>query len=148
MIRKCNVAGKPVITATQMLARMVDPPRPTRAEATDVANAILDGTDAVMLSEETAMGKYPVEAVLMMDRIARSVEGSLDPLVFKDPPLDPGTSDAISRAAHLIARDTGAAAIITPTWSGSTACLVSRFLSRQSILASTPNEDALEFLMG
>lgn len=146
IIRKCNIAGKPVITATQMLARMVDNPRPTRAEAADVANAILDGTDAVMLSEETAMGAYPVEAVTMMDRIARSAERSLDPLVFEDLPMDPGTSDAISRAAHLIARDTAAAAIVTPTWSGSTACLVSRFRPKQPILASTPNDRALDFL--
>jgi len=146
VIRKCNAAGKPVITATQMLARMVDSPRPTRAEATDVANAILDGTDAVMLSEETAVGKYPVEAVLMMDRIARSAEGSLDSLAFENLPFEPGTRDAISRAAHLIAKETGAAAIITPTWSGSTACLVSRFRPRQLILASTPNENALDFL--
>jgi pyruvate kinase len=146
VIRKCNVAGKPVITATQMLARMVDNPRPTRAEAADVANAILDGTDAVMLSEETAMGAYPVEAVTMMDRIARSAEQSLAPRAFDELPAEPGTSDAISRAAHLIARQIGAAAIVTPTWSGSTACLVSRFRPRQPILASTPNEAALDCL--
>ena len=133
-------------TVIRRLKRVRAALKTPRAEATDVANAILDGTDAVMLSEETAMGKYPVEAVLMMGRIARSVEGSLAPLVFDDLPLDPGTSDAISRAAHLIARDTGAAAIITPTWSDSTACLVSRFRPRQPILASTANEDALDFL--
>ena len=79
IIRKANAAGKPVITATQMLLRMVDNPRPTRAEATDVANAILDGTDALMLSEETAAGKYPLEAARMMGRIANSIEESLDP---------------------------------------------------------------------
>jgi pyruvate kinase len=146
VIRKCNAAGKPVITATQMLARMVDNPRPTRAEAADVANAILDGTDAVMLSEETAVGKYPVEAVLMMDRIARSAEGAIDSRTFENIPRDQGTSDAISRAAYLIAKETGAAAIITPTWTGSTACMVSRFRPKQPILASTPNEQALDFL--
>jgi len=146
IIRKCNALGKPVITATQMLQRMVDNPRPTRAEATDVANAILDGTDAVMLSEETAAGKYPVEAVMMMDRIARSAESALDELKFENIPIEAGTSDAISRASYFIAKEIGAAAIITPTWSGSTACLVSRFRPKQPIVATTPNEAALDFL--
>ncbi len=146
IIRICNALGKPVITATQMLQRMVDNPRPTRAEATDVANAILDGTDAVMLSEETAAGKYPTEAVMMMDRIARSAELSLDSMKFENIPMEGGTSDAISRASYFIAKEIRAAAIITPTWSGSTACLVSRFRPKQPILASTPNEAALDFL--
>jgi pyruvate kinase len=146
IIRKCNVAGKPVITATQMLQRMVDNPRPTRAEATDVANAILDGTDAVMLSEETAVGKYPAESILMMDRIARTAETSLDDLRFENIPIEGGAHDAISRSSYFIAKQTGAAAIITPTWSGSTACLVSRFRPKQPILATTPNEAALDFL--
>src|SRR5438093_5343569 len=146
IIRKCNALGRPVITATQMLQRMVDNPRPTRAEATDVANAILDGTDAVMLSEETAVGKYPAEAVMMMDRIARSAEAALDELKFENIPIEDGTSNAISRASYFIAKEVGAAAIITPTWSGSTACLVARFRPRQPILATTPNEAALDFL--
>src|SRR6516225_9865867 len=94
IIRKCNALGKPVITATQMLQRMVDNPRPTRAEATDVANAILDGTDAVMLSDETAAGKYPVEAVVMMDRIARSAEAALDEAKFENIPSEAAASDA------------------------------------------------------
>lgn len=146
IIRKCNALGKPVITATQMLQRMVDNPRPTRAEATDVANAILDGTDAVMLSEETAAGKYPVESVMIMDRIARAAEVCLDTMKFENIPLLSGTSDAISRASYFVAKEIGAAAIITPTWSGSTACLVSRFRPKQPILATTPNEAALDFL--
>jgi pyruvate kinase len=146
IIRKCNALGKPVITATQMLQRMVDNPRPTRAEATDVANAILDGTDAVMLSDETAAGKYPAEAVMMMDRIARSAEGALDQVKFENIPIEGGTSDAISRASYFIAKEIGAAAIITPTWSGSTACLVARFRPKQPILATTPNGAALDFL--
>ena len=146
IINKCNALGKPVITATQMLQRMVDNPRPTRAEATDVANAILDGTDAVMLSEETAAGKYPSEAVIMMDRIARAAESALDELKFENIPIEAGTSDAISRASYFIAKEIAAAAIITPTWSGSTACLVSRFRPKQPILATTPNEAALDFL--
>src|SRR5438132_5390883 len=146
IIRKCNALGKPVITATQMLQRMVDNPRPTRAEATDVANAILDGTDAVMLSDETAAGKYPTEAVMMMDRIARAAESALDEVKFENIPIEAGTSDAISRSSYFIAKEIGAAAIITPTWSGSTACLVARFRPKQPILATTPNEAALDFL--
>jgi pyruvate kinase len=146
IIRKCNALGKPVITATQMLQRMVDNPRPTRAEATDVANAILDGTDAVMLSDETAAGKYPLEAVMMMDRIARSAESSLDELKFENIPVQTSVNDAISRSSYFIAKDISAAAIITPTWSGSTACRVARFRPKQPILATTPNEAVLDFL--
>src|SRR5205823_3307845 len=146
IIRKCNTLGRPVITATQMLQRMVDNPRPTRAEAADVANAILDGTDAIMLSEETAAGKYPAEAVMMMDRIARAAESALDELKFENIPIEAGTRHAISRASYFIAKEIGAGAIITPTWSGSTACLVSRFRPKQPIVATTPNEAALDFL--
>src|SRR5262245_48853322 len=146
IIRKCNAIGKPVITATQMLQRMVDNPRPTRAEATDVANAILDGTDAVMLSDESAAGKYPIEAVMMMDRIARAAESCLDEVKFENVPIDATTNDAISRASYFIAKETGAAAIITPTWSGSTACRVSRFRPKQPIIATTTNEAVLDFL--
>jgi pyruvate kinase len=146
IIRKCNSRGKPVITATQMLLHMVDSPRPTRAEANDVANAILDGTDAVMLSEETASGKYAPESVMMMDRIARSTESGLDQAKFEMIPVDSTTSDAISRSSYFIAKETTAAAIITPTWSGSTACRVARFRPAQPILATTPNRATLEFL--
>lgn len=146
IIRKCNALGKPVITATQMLQRMVDNPRPTRAEATDVANAILDGTDAVMLSDETAAGRYPAEAVMMMDRIARTAEGSLEQSKFESIPLGLDTNDAISRASYFIAKEIGAAAVITPTWSGSTACRVARFRPKQPIIATTTNEAVLEFL--
>jgi pyruvate kinase len=146
IIRKCNTLGRPVITATQMLQRMVDNPRPTRAEATDVANAILDGTDAVMLSDETAVGKYPSEAVVMMDRIARAAEVYLDPHKFENIPIESGTEHAISRSSYFVAKEVDAAAIITPTWSGTTACLVARFRPRQAILAPTPNESALDFL--
>jgi pyruvate kinase len=146
IIRKCNELGKPVITATQMLVRMVENPRPTRAEATDVANAVLDGTDAVMLSEETAVGKYPVEAVMMMDRIVRSAETSLDVQKFEHQREQGNIRDAISRSSYHIAREIGAAAIITPTWSGSTASMVARFRPKQPILATTPNEQALDFL--
>jgi len=146
IIRKCNAVGKPVITATQMLIRMVENPRPTRAEATDVANAVLDGTDAVMLSEETAAGKYPVEAVMMMDRIVRSAETNLDVLKFQHQPELANTRDSISRSSYYIAKEIGAAAIITPTWTGSTASYVARFRPQQPILATTPNEQALDFM--
>jgi pyruvate kinase len=146
IIQKCNALGKPVITATQMLVRMVENPRPTRAEATDVANAVLDGTDAVMLSEETAAGKYPVEAVMMMDRIVRSAETAIDVQKFEHLKELGGVRDSISRSSYHIAKEIGAAAIITPTWSGSTASLVARFRPKQIILATTPNEQALDFL--
>src|SRR5215510_16578006 len=125
---------------------MVDNPRPTRAEATDVANAIFDGTDAVMLSDETAIGKYPAEAVMMMDRIARTAECCLDEMKFENIPIQNRTSDSISRSSYFIAKETNAAAIITPTWSGSTACRVARFRPKQPIIATTTNEAVLDFL--
>ena len=147
IIRKANSVGKPVITATQMLVRMVDNPRPTRAETADVANAILDGTDAVMLSEETAAGSYPLEAAQMMHRIATEVESSVDEGKFRwDLDGQITVSDAISRSAYNIARGTGATAIITPTWSGSTPRWVSRFRPVQPIIAATPNKAAVYFL--
>ena len=98
------------------------------------------------MSDETAAGKYPTEAVMMMDRIARAAESALDEVKFENIPIEAGTSDAISRASYFIAKEIGAAAIITPTWSGSTACLVSRFRPKQPIVATTPNEAALDFL--
>jgi pyruvate kinase len=146
IIQKCNTLGKPVITATQMLVRMVENPRPTRAEAADVANAVLDGTDAVMLSEETAMGNYPVEALQMMDRIVRAAETSLDRRKFEHSEEMGNTRDSITRSTYYIAKEIGVRAIITPTWSGSTANLVARFRPKQPILATTPNETTLDFL--
>ena len=146
IIHKSNRLGKPVITATQMLARMVENPRPTRAEAADVANAVLDGTDAVMLSEESAMGNYPVEAVRMMDRIVRAAETAIDPRKFEHLQQMGNTRDSISRSSYHIAREIDARAIITPTWSGSTANLVARFRPKQPIIATTPNESTLDFL--
>lgn len=141
LIRKANQAGKPVITATQMLRSMVDSPRPTRAEVTDVANAIWEGTDAVMLSEETASGHYPVDAVEVMDRIARTVEKDLAanaPRMAAYPTDDPIT-DSISYSAYLMVEELGPKAIVTPTRSGSTARRISRYRPDAPIIALTPS---------
>ena len=149
MIRKCNEAGKPVITATQMLDSMIRNPRPTRAEASDVANAIFDGTDATMLSGETAAGSYPVEAVQMMAKIAERAEGSLsfeEMLTHFESP-EATTTDAISHSTCNIAGDLGASAIITSTRSGYTARAVSRYRPKASIIAATPNERVLRKLL-
>jgi pyruvate kinase len=140
IIREARRAAKPVITATQMLRSMVDSPRPTRAEAADVANAILDGTDAVMLSEETAVGQWPVKAVAMLDRIARRVETEIDATAaLRETGADslPTEAAAISRATGLLAHDLDAAAIVATTTSGSTARLVSRLRPGAPILALT-----------
>lgn len=141
LIRKTNQAGKPVITATQMLRSMVENPRPTRAEVADVANAILDGTDAVMLSEETAVGKYPVEAVSMMVRIAEDAELSIPSDVWtlwQEPGRERSVPEAVSFAACSLAECIDAATIITFTHSGSTARLVAKYRPQRPILAATP----------
>lgn len=141
VIRKCNRVGKPVITATQMLESMIDSPLPTRAEVTDIANSIIDGTDAIMLSGETAVGRYPVEAVKVMTRVALETEASLphDNIVReKGSDLEPVTDDAISYAACNAARQLGAAAIVAFTMSGSTARRVAKYRPGIPILAATP----------
>ncbi|MDH7499013.1 MAG: pyruvate kinase [candidate division NC10 bacterium] len=144
IIAKANQAGKPVITATQMLGSMVENPRPTRAEVTDVANALLDGTDAVMLSEETAVGRFPAEAVAMMARIALRTERSLP----EEGPANEGSrrerkrgdiSEAISHATRSMAIDIAAKAIITCTTSGSTARQVSKYRPPVPIVAVSPH---------
>jgi len=142
IIRKCNKAGKPVITATQMLESMTRNPRPTRAEVTDVANACLDGTDAVMLSGETAAGQYPVEAVRMMARIVSTVERSTAYLPLFGPQENAKAetiTDAIGEATAGIARDLGAAAIMASTFSGYTARMVSRYRPKTPIIGVTAN---------
>jgi pyruvate kinase len=141
LIRKTNAASKPVITATQMLRSMVENPRPTRAEVTDVANAIYDGTDAIMLSEEAAVGKYPVEAVKVMSRIAADTEANFDyeawgAKVAADSKLS--FKSAVAHSAVAMANDIQAAAIITCTKSGGTTQLVARHRPRQVLLTMTP----------
>jgi pyruvate kinase len=144
VIRKCNRAGKPVITATEMLESMVNSTRPTRAETTDVANAIFDGTDAVMLSAETAIGKHPVAAVTMMAKIALEAEKNLpyeQMLTERGNWIEPETDELISYNACHTARRLKAAAIVAYTQSGSTARRVSRFRPQVPILALTPSEE-------
>lgn len=140
IIKITRQAGKPVITATQMLGSMLDRPRPTRAEATDVANAILDGTDALMLSEETAMGSYPLEAVATLDRIARATEPYMEERIYLEEEISTMLHTipaGISRAACLLARDLKAAAIVATSSSGNTARLVARFRPSMPIVALT-----------
>ncbi len=146
LIRKANKMGKPVITATQMLRSMVDSPRPTRAEATDVANAVLDGTDAVMLSEETAMGSYPVESVKYMRRIAKKAEDtfSADRLHRQHPEKD--MADSVAHASCVLAEHLGAAAILAATASGLTAKKISHFRPGRPIVALSPNESTVREL--
>ncbi len=142
IIRQANLHGAIVITATQMLDSMIEHPRPTRAEVSDVANAIFDGTDAVMLSGETASGAYPIEAVRVMAKVAVEAEGGLPPRAPL--PHEPGRAqtfpDAISEAACRAAVDTKARAIVAFTQTGSTARLISRFRPATSVIAFTPNE--------
>ncbi|MBJ6727763.1 pyruvate kinase [Geomesophilobacter sediminis] len=143
IIRLCNEAGCPVITATQMLESMVQNPRPTRAETSDVANAILDGTDAIMLSAETASGRYPIEAVSMMVQVARDIEA--EPLLPK-PSLTPSIelkdhgrlSEVIGQAACRVAEGVNASAILAFTQTGRTATLVSKYRPPLPIIAVTP----------
>jgi pyruvate kinase len=140
IIRAANAAGVPVITATQMLDSMIRNPRPTRAEVTDVANAILDGTDAVMLSGETAVGQYPVDAVEMMARVADEAE-TLIPIGVvpaAQAPMANTPTGALAAAAVEIAERLGAAAIVASTVGGHTARLVSKSRPLMPIIAATP----------
>jgi pyruvate kinase len=150
IILRCLDVGKPVITATQMLESMIDAPEPTRAEASDVANAILDGTSAIMLSGETAVGRYPVEAVDTMVRIAAAVEPEF---AYSDSPFEATRqgpryiSDVVGHAACDMAEVIEAAAIIVPTVSGETAREVSRHRPHRPIVACTPSRDVQRQLM-
>ncbi|GAG35528.1 unnamed protein product, partial [marine sediment metagenome] len=144
IIRKCNQVGKPVIVATQMLESMVGMVRPTRAEVSDVANAIFDGVDAVMLSDETAAGRYPVETARMMANIAVETEKTLPyerMLLEKSEQVVPQTDDAISYGACHIAQQIQAACIVAYTSSGSTALRVSKYRPKTPILAIIHSPD-------
>jgi len=143
IINRAGIKGKPVITATQMLESMIENARPTRAEVTDVANAIFDGTDAVMLSGETAIGKYPIQAVEMMDRIACRTEQELpyeEILRRRRAGVSHTIPDAISHAACYTALDLDAKAIICCTRSGYTARMVTKYRPEQLIIAATPSD--------
>ncbi len=150
LIEKCNKVGKPVITATQMLESMMLNPRPTRAEASDIANAILDGTDCIMLSGETASGCYPVETLQTMVRIAMRTEESLKYntlLLSKGMTLKNTTTDAISHATVQIAYELNAAAVITATEHGHTARMISKYRPQANIIAVTPHDKTLRRMM-
>lgn len=146
IVRKCNEAGVPVIIATQMLESMIGNPRPTRAEASDVANAVLDGADAVMLSAETSVGKYPEEAVHTMDRIIRRAEAqrsampALPPIQFQEPQ---DVYDSVARAACVVAQQLNARAIVPITHSGKTAFRLSKYRPPAPIIGITGREKIL-----
>lgn len=150
LIHRCNLAGKPVITATQMLDSMQWDPRPTRAEASDVANAILDGTDAIMLSGETAAGEFPVEAVKMMNVIAQKTEPALDHVSLfekRAKSISLTITDAISQSVTQTAQSLGVSAIITPTQSGHTARMISKYRPQAPIIAVTFSEHIFRHLL-
>jgi len=138
IIRRCNQKGKIVVTATEMLESMIYQPNPTRAEVSDVANAILDGTDAVMLSGETSIGKYPVESVLMMSRIARETEATTRSHIESESFIN--ISDAISKAIQKICGNMPIDKVVTLTRSGYTARMIARFKIAQPIIAVTPEK--------
>lgn len=150
IIQKCNQAGKPVITATQMLESMINSPVPTRAEVSDIANAILDGTDAIMLSEETTLGQYPVKAVQMMTKVAERTEKDLlyRQMVTSRKYSDPvkRTSDALGNGAIEVAKESGAKLIVALTDRGFAARMISRYKPEQKIIALTPNEKTRKWL--
>ncbi len=147
IIEKCNEACKPVITATQMLDSMIRNPRPTRAEVTDVANAVYDGTDAVMLSGETAMGKYPVEALSMMASIVEETERHLDYSAYRERKVSAvnthNVSNAVCYSSVATAHDLGAKVIVAPSITGFTARLLSKWRPESLIIGLSPSGSAL-----
>ena len=145
LISKCNALGKPIITATQMLESMIKSPVPTRAEVSDVANAIIDGTDAIMLSEETTLGQFPVEAVSMMTKIALKVEGETFfekrmPSYDHNHALSQPITDVVCESAVKLAHDVGAKYIVALTKYGRTARMIARYRPSQIILGFTSNQ--------
>jgi pyruvate kinase len=146
LVRKANSMGKPVIVATQMLRSMVDAPRPTRAEAADVANGVLDGADAVMLSEETASGRYPVEAVHYMALIAHSAEQNYPHAKYLRMIPHQETAESVANAACMLAKNLEATAIVATTRSGSTAAQIARYRPKQPIVALSPDARAVRRL--
>ncbi len=140
LLAKCNFAGVPVITATQVLDSMVKNPRPTRAEAADAANAVLDKTDALMLSQETAIGKYPVETVRTLRNIIIEAEKILETRVLNESYQNPTIADCVARSVVETARDLNIKTIVTPTRSGHTARLISKYRPGAKILALSNNE--------
>jgi pyruvate kinase len=144
IIRRCHDTGTPVITATEMLDSMIHARRPTRAEASDVANAVLDGTDAVMLSGETAIGDDPVRVVETMDRIVRQVEASAEYGEGRESRIpaadDESRTEALARSARYLARDVGASAIVAASESGYTARKTAKFRPGVPVVATTPND--------
>jgi pyruvate kinase len=142
IIRRARRRGRFVITATQMLESMIEHPAPTRAEVSDVANAIYDGTDAVMLSAETSIGKFPAAAAAYMARIAAEAESSINKQGFQEPPPsdDPAHAEIVADAAYRAARAARVSAIVVFTSSGSSARLISRFRPPVPIYAMTPSE--------
>ncbi|WP_267162806.1 pyruvate kinase [Halovenus salina] len=144
IIRSCNRTGTPVITATEMLDSMISERRPTRAETSDVANAVLDGTDAVMLSGETAIGDHPVRVVKTMRRIIEDVETSEEYAELREsrvPPADETRTDALARSARFLARDIGASAVVAASESGYTAEKAAKYRPNIPIVAATPDDE-------